>query len=193
MKGVVFTEFLEWVEGRWGPEGADRIITRAGLPHSGGYTAVGTYDHQEFVRLVNQLGNLAVLPAREVLLAFGRHLFGRFVQGYPAFFTDVESAFDFLPRIDSHIHVEVRKLYADAELPRFEHAWLDPDTLALVYRSERPLGDFAEGLLQACIEHFGEALELARQDLPCSQGAAVSFLLTRTVPHERISAARAAT
>jgi hypothetical protein len=154
---------------------------------------VGTYDHQEFARLVKQFGNRASLPPREVLLAFGRHLFGRFVQAYPGFFVGMRSAFDFLPRIDSHIHVEVRKLYPDAELPRFEHAWIDADTLALVYRSERPLGDFAEGLLQACIEHFGESIELARHDLPCSQGAAVSFLLTRPVPHERISAARAAT
>lgn len=44
MKGVVFTEFIEMVEGRFGLAMVDRIIEAAQLPSSGVYTAVGTYD-----------------------------------------------------------------------------------------------------------------------------------------------------
>jgi hypothetical protein len=55
MKGVVFTEFLEMVEGRFGLAMADRIIEAAQLPSSGAYTAVGTYDYTEMVHLVNAL------------------------------------------------------------------------------------------------------------------------------------------
>ncbi len=58
------------------------------------------------------------VPLPDLTRAFGRYLFGRFSTLYPAFFEGVGNAFDMLKRIDDHIHVEVRKLYPDPELPR---------------------------------------------------------------------------
>jgi Haem-NO-binding len=51
------------------------------------------------------------------LRSFGKHLFGRFVCNYPQFFGGINSALTFLANIEGYIHVEVRKLYPDAELP----------------------------------------------------------------------------
>ncbi|MEO0814052.1 MAG: heme NO-binding domain-containing protein, partial [Myxococcota bacterium] len=45
MKGIVFTEFLEMVEDRFGFEAVDRLVTASGSDNDGVYTAVGTYDH----------------------------------------------------------------------------------------------------------------------------------------------------
>jgi len=42
MKGVVFTEFFEFVEGRFSPEIAEQIIESSALPSKGIYTSVGT-------------------------------------------------------------------------------------------------------------------------------------------------------
>lgn len=118
MKGVVFTEFMELVETRMGLEMLDRIITEADLPNDGAYTSVGTYDHAELVRLVQALSNASGLTVPQLIHLFGEHLFQRFSVQYKALFADSRTAFDFLARIDDVIHVEVRKLYPDAELNR---------------------------------------------------------------------------
>jgi hypothetical protein len=181
MKGIVFREFLDMVEGRFGMEVVDRIIEEADLPSGGAYTSVATYDHDEILRLVDQLHQATGAPAPELVRAFGRHLFGRFRTLYPALFLKVDSSFDFLERVETIIHIEVRKLYPDAELPTFECARPGPGRLVMLYRSQRPLADLAEGLIEGCIEYFGEAIEVGREDLPPGPGGETRarFELTR--------------
>ncbi len=55
MKGIVFTEFIEMVESKFGFDMMDDIIESANLPSGGIYTAVGTYDHTEMVQLVIEI------------------------------------------------------------------------------------------------------------------------------------------
>jgi len=178
MKGIVFTEFLELVEERFGLEVADRILEASELPSGGVYTSVGTYDHNELVQLVMQLSTVTDVAIPDLLHTFGEYLFGRFVFAYPQFFEGVHSAFRFLMQIENHIHVEVRKLYPEAELPRFECHSPAPDRLEMTYRSPRPFTDFAEGLISGCIKHFGERIGVAREDLPSENGTAARFVLT---------------
>jgi hypothetical protein len=179
MKGVVFTEFLEMVENKFSPEMADRIIEAAALPSGGVYTAVGTYDHREMIQLVSCLSQETGIPSAELVRAFGLHLFGRFHTIFPKYFEDVSSAFDFLQRVDHYIHVEVRKLYPDAELPSFDCDTSQPGCLRLTYRSSRPFAALAEGLIQGCVAHYGEAVDIAMEDLSDGAGTAARFLLTK--------------
>jgi len=179
MKGIVFTELLEMVEDTFGPETADRIILASDLPTRGAYTAVGTYDHQEATRLVASLSKETGIPVAELLRTFGQHLFRRFGTLYPHFFAGSRSAFEFLAQIDQYIHVEVQKLYPDAELPLFDYEEVGPDRLVMVYRSKRALSDLADGLIRGCAAHFGETIDLRRDDLSQGQGTVVRFTLTR--------------
>jgi hypothetical protein len=166
MKGIVFREFLDMVESQFGMEVADQIIEEADLPSGGAYTSVATYDHNEILKLVGQLHRATGLPVPDLVSAFGRHLFGRFHTLYPAFFQGADGAFDFLERVESIIHIEVRKLYPDAELPVFECTRPAPGQLVMLYRSQRPFADLAGGLIQGCIEHFGEPIVVRREELP---------------------------
>lgn len=179
MKGIVFTEFLEMVEGRFGLAALDQIIGHAQLANDGAYTAVGTYDHQELIQLVSALSELTQVSVPELVRAFGQHLFTRFSVGYPQLFQGVDSTFDFLCRIEHHIHVEVRKLYPDAELPSFTYESGGTDDLVMLYRSRRPFADLAEGLIHGCIEHYGENIEVRREDLEGSEQHRSRFTLTR--------------
>jgi len=179
MKGVVFTEFLEMVEDRFGLEMVDRIIEAAELPGDGAYTAVGTYDHMEILRLVSALSQAIGVSQSDLVKAFGRHLFERFSIGYPRMFAGVTSAFAFLLSIDRYIHVEVQKLYPDAELPSFNYEEVTPERLVMLYQSRRPFADLAEGLIQGCIAHYGEAIELRRDDLELGAMNRVRFTLTK--------------
>jgi hypothetical protein len=177
MKGVVFTEFLEMVEDKFSPELADSIITAADLPNGGAYTAVGTYPHAEMGKLVIALSKETGAKVPDLLKAYGRHLFGRFLVGYPHFFAGLTDSFSFLKTIDEVVHVEVRKLYPDAELPGFEAVEIGTKRLQMTYRSPRCLGDFAEGLMEGCFAHFGERISLTRSDE--AGGRVVRFNLER--------------
>ena len=177
MKGIVFTEFLEMIEARHDGDFADDLIVTAGLPHDGAYTAVGTYPHTEMVALVVRYSAMAGTPVPEVLNGFGKYLFLRFAVLYPVFFGNISCPLDFLGTIEEVIHVEVRKLYPDAELPRFDSLRPEPGVLELTYRSERHLADLAEGLIEGCVEHFGIPHVIERGE-PGADGAVI-FRISR--------------
>lgn len=157
MKGVVFTKFIEMVEEKFSIEVADEMIQRADVPSGGAYSAVGTYDHSEMVALLVALSELTNIPIPDLLRTYGRHLFWQFGKLYPSFLEGVASSIDFVASIENVIHVEVRKLYPDAQLPRFEVLEHSPDHLRVRYESERHLGPLALGLIESCIEYFKES------------------------------------
>jgi len=156
MKGIVFTKFIEMMETTWSEDFAEQIIEDSNLPTGGVYTAVGTYNHEEIVSMVLKLSERTGMPVPELLQAFGKFLFGQFTKLYPSFLEGQTSSIGFVATIESVIHVEVRKLYPDAELPRFDVREHRPDYLEIVYSSDRHLGDLAFGLMEACVSHFGE-------------------------------------
>ncbi|MHA6480870.1 heme NO-binding domain-containing protein [Paenibacillus sp. strain BS8-2] len=176
MKGIVFTSFLDMVEETFSLSLADDIIESSKLPSGGSYTSLGTYDHAEIIELISQLSARTGVPVAALVKAFGRYLFAVLVQHYPYFIEEHASTFDFLQRLDSYIHVEVRKLYPDAELPAFSFDASVPGTLVMVYSSTRPFADLAEGLINGCIEHYGEHIALSREDL--TDGTSARFVLT---------------
>lgn len=176
MKGIVFTEFLEMVETSFSYEVADRLLDECELSSGGVYTAVGTYDHQEIVTMVVKLSDITGIPVPDLTKAFGSYLFPRFHTLYPSFFEGIVSALDFLERIESVIHLQVIKLYPDAELPKFEIHRPDEHSLVMTYFSERHMEDLAEGLISACIKHYGGQLTLTRKNLD-EAGQPVRFII----------------
>jgi len=120
MKGIVFTEFLEMIERDFGYEIVDQILNDNQLESGGAYTSVGTYNHAEMIQLLSSLSKVTSQDVSTLLEYFGNYMFVTFRKGFPAFFDDCEHGFEFLESIDNHIHVEVKKLYPDAMLPRFE-------------------------------------------------------------------------
>ena len=165
MKGLVFTEFLELVDEQFSFETCERVIEMSNLPSDGVYTSIGTYDPAEMATLLGNLSKETGIPAPDLLQVFGRHLFKRFLTSFPVFFEGITSSLEFLPRVNDTVHVEVRKLYADADLPTFICETPAPGTIVMVYRSKNNLPDLAEGLIRACIDHFGEPLVVERKGL----------------------------
>jgi len=168
IKGIVFTKFIEMMETTWSEDFAEQIIEESNLPTGGVYTAVGTYPHEEIVAMVLKLSDRTGMRVPELLQAFGTFLFGQFTKLYPSFFVGQSSSIDFVASIESVIHVEVRKLYPDAELPRFDVREHRRGYLEIVYRSDRHLGDLAFGLMKACVAHFGEddMIRIEKEELP---------------------------
>ena len=177
MKGIIFTEFMEMVETQFSPEVADRIILAAHVPSGGAYTSVGNYDHAEMWSLVVELSKVSDTRMPDLLKRFGEHLIGRFAAAHATFFAQHQNAFDFLETVDAVIHREVLKLYPDAELPHFEVVERAAQRLVLLYQSARHFGDLAEGLIRGCAAHYGDTLQITREDLPSTAGSRVRFTL----------------
>ena len=180
MKGLIFREFLDLVEAQLSPATADAIITASNLSTAGAYTTVGTYPHSEMVELVSHLSTHTGMPVPDLLRHFGRHLFLRLSSHHPTFLQMHPAVFPLLRKLDNHIHVEVRKLYSNTELPTFKHEQLSEDCLTLTYSSTRRMADLAHGLIEGCIAHFDEPVSIERTDLPDDElGARTRFTLTR--------------
>lgn len=165
MKGVVFTEFLDMVEDRFGDEMVDRLLEGCDLASGGAYTTVGTYDAGEMIALVSKLAQEQGAEVPDLFRDFGLHLFSRFAELFPSLFGSVENPIQFILSVEGFIHVEVRKLYPDAELPSFAYTLLDGGAVDLIYTSPRRLHAFAEGLLLGAFEHFGHGQILERVPL----------------------------
>ena len=174
MKGIVFTELLEMIEDEYGYDLVDELLSESTLPSGGTYTAIGTYDHAEMVTLVENLSQKTQLPMPDLLRAYGRYMFGSFIRGYRPFVDRVDTAFDLLKSVHHYIHVEVRKLYPDAELPHFTVEQPTPNRLTMLYVSERKLADFAQGLIEGCLAHYGEAATITQTNI-ADDGSEVLF------------------
>ena len=182
MKGMVFTELLSFVEQIHGADAVDDLIDACDLPSGGAYTAVGTYDHAEMQALVAALSRQSNTPPNELLEVFGQHLIGRLRVSLPDFFKAAPTLFDFLESIDRRIHVEVRKLYPDAELPEFRAEHYDNETMHLDYISCRPFEALAAGLIRGTAQTYGEPIWLERSYHVSDGGKFVRFSITRMMP-----------
>ena len=175
MRGLVFTEFLDFVETAAGPVMVEEMLDSCDLVSGGAYTTVGTYDHQEILKMLVFLNTATGQAVSEMVIAFGQHLFGQLVEHHPDIVQDGVALLDFLEGIETHIHHEVRKLYPDAELPFFEAARLDPTHLTLTYRSARPFADLAYGMLNGAVAFFKKNARVERSEITVAQGYGAQF------------------
>jgi len=168
------------VENKFSPEMADKIIeASSNLSTDGAYTSVGTYHHSELIELVSRLSDEINVDVPSLVEAFGTFLFSRFVVLYPNFFTENQTTFGFLDLIENHVHVEVKKLYPDAELPTFNTTLHDENHLEMIYQSKRPFAPVAYGLMQGCIAHYQENITIEQEDLSGGENKHVKFTLTK--------------
>jgi len=179
MKGIIFTEFLTMVESEFGDEIVDKIIMDSDLPSKGAYTSVGTYSHHELFSLVSSLSKHSNIAVPDLVKAYGTYVFKLFTQAYNYMFEGVHDAFSFLETIETGIHVDVLKLYPEAELPEINVTRPDNNSLILTYGSVRKLADFAEGLIIGCLEHFNEEAIIERENLS-DDNSKVKFTLTKS-------------
>lgn len=178
MKGMIFTKFLEMVEDKWDLEMLDDIITKANDPIDGAYNAVDTYDHKYLVNLVVELHKKTDIPIPDLLQVYGEHLFGELASGYPELIKGMNSTFDMMENIENVIHTEVRKLYPDANPPRFDSNMVSDAEMKLVYHSHRSMADVAVGLIKGCAGHFNENIEVEITEV-ADNGQRVEFKITK--------------
>ena len=102
MKGIILSEFVEFLEESLGPDQAQTIIEKSGVQSQGAYSRVGQYDYQELIQLLTQAVAETNMEAGDLVQPFADHLFTVFHRDYNVFFEGAESAAHMLTQIDDH-------------------------------------------------------------------------------------------
>jgi hypothetical protein len=178
MKGIVFTEFLELVETKFGFEMVDKIIEESDLQSGGAYTSVGTYAFSEMLQLLQHLSAHTNISIDDLLLVYGEHLFAVLTQSYPGLIESFKDPIEMLASIENHIHVEVRKIYPDAELPSFKVIEKTDNLLVMIYKSSRAMHHFGLGLMNKTFEHFNTTATIVLEKIK-ADGTEVKFIINK--------------
>ncbi len=178
MKGIVFTEFLDLVETKFGLEMVDKIIEQSQLDSNGVYTSVGTYQFSEMLQLLQHLSANTGIDIDNLLLVYAEHFFGVLEASYPELLATYKDPIEMLASIENHIHVEVRKIYPDAELPVFIVEEKTAQSLVMVYKSSRAMHHFGLGLMNKTFEHFNSTATIVLEKIK-ADGTEVKFIINK--------------
>ncbi len=180
MKGVIFTSFADFVEGKLGAAELDAMYQDSELSTQGAYTTVGYYPAEELLEMVAHLAEKTGTTTPVLVEEFGAYTFGKLADHYEGLVASYSNCFECIYHVDQTIHKAVRKLYPEAELPNL-NAQLSEDgkRLDLSYQSTRPLMHLALGLIKGCAAHFGENVRVVMTDQSAGSGTQASFQVYR--------------
>jgi hypothetical protein len=137
------------------------LQTEAALSTGGAYTAVGNYPSAEFTDLVETLARMESTPTDEVMRDFGVAAFSQFGSLHPAWIEAMPDLYSLLSQIESMIHTEVRKLYAESRPPLI-NAWREEDgSITVTYSSQRGLVSLCQGLIQGAARHYDDDCDVS--------------------------------
>lgn len=174
MKGMVFTELVEFVEEKFGFDVVDQMLEASLLPQKGAYTQAANYSFDELLAIIVKLSEVTGIEVRVLIETYARHLFGRIVGLYPPMVQGFSSSLPFIAQVDTFIHPAVKKLYPDAELPSFQVISLSDKELVIDYVSNKGLMSMAVGLMHGAADFFGEKLDISYVEHP-SEGVTARF------------------
>ena len=158
MRNLLLNEFLCMVRDRYPAGMLEQVIS--------GYDAsAATPVHCDddntarMLRLAISVARRSAIPFEEVLRDFGRHLFERFAQLYPAHFSDAEQALDWLGSIEGVLG-EGNGAPGSGPLLAVNADLLDARTLTMTCTAPAEIAAVADGLLEECAAHFGGSVEM---------------------------------
>lgn len=165
MKGDVFNLFEAFIVEKFNRETFESILAavRPRLGTKGPFVGPRTYPDSDFMTIVAHAVEVAELPFHAAVKSFGRFCFPYLFSKLPPGTANFKNARELLWAVDSAIHVEVKKVTPGADLPKFVCRDVGPDQLIMIYRSKRRLYDFAEGLIEACCEHFNTSATITKE------------------------------
>lgn len=177
MRGLIFNHLADMVEEQFGLETWDAILDESG--QEGVYVAAENYPTEALVSLVAAAHKLSGIPVNDLVKAFGEYMFPKFIASNPQFVTPEMTLKEFLLSVDRTIHVEVRKLHPDANLPQFSYKDENDNELTMYYNSERKLCHLAEGLIAGAAKYFNTSYTLDHPE--CMHDGAKECTLHLTV------------
>ncbi len=163
MRGLLFTEYFDFISEFLDADALEDLLETMSGQITGAYTSVGDYSFDEFLKIHTGVCQALDKDSNDLARQFGHFLLQRFKALYPNYFEGVASGLDFLEKVSTHIHMEVRKLYPTANPPDIILDKLG-DKYILRYRSHRPLASVARGLTEACLISFKDPYHITSEN-----------------------------
>ncbi|GAA4834041.1 heme NO-binding domain-containing protein [Algivirga pacifica] len=162
MKGILFTELLEMVEGRFGFDVADHIVVENTFPHFGVYTAVGDYPYAEIECLLISLESATKVPMDQLLYDYGKHLFTVFKKSRIDWLKECTSSVSLIKKVLLHFQ-EVSRW--TAEYQDFPEILLELDEVGqIVFRLKgdyiQSIPEVMRGFVDEVVYYYQETLTL---------------------------------
>lgn len=180
MNGLLFREFLRFIEQLTSYETVDRIIQNSHICSDGAYTTIGTYPPQELFCLVKAFSDDSMQKENSIIQAFGQYMFAVYLMKYPSFFANKSSTYDFLTHIEKHVQKCIKAFYHGMILPSMQCNIILNHSKLITYHASPHFADFTAGIIDAAIHHFHETLQCTRDNIEGEHGLTVTFHL-----HER--------
>ena len=179
MKGIIFNLLEQFINDRFGEDTYEEIVAACSPLSGDPYAMVspGSYPDSDFMTLLGQAARTTGMDQASLLQAMGRHSLPLLAQRYPHFFSAYDHPRDFL-KTTSLIHqVEVKKLYRDAEVPRFTIED-QADGMTVTYHSSRRLCHFVAGLLTGLSDFYRVPMAVQQVECILEGGGACTFALS---------------
>ncbi len=154
MKGFIFTSLLDFAEETFDLQFVDELISSVDLDSGGVYVTFESYPFSELVTLVSAVSEKKDIPLNDLLEAFGLFLLPKLIEKHDYIIHQYNHPLDLIEGIEQHIHIEVKKLYDDAELPTFNNISRTENKLVIEYTSQKELSHLAIGLIRGTLKHF---------------------------------------
>ena len=158
MKGVVFNVLEDMVVEQYDMSVWNSILEQQAL--AGIYTAGASYPDEELFALVGCIAEKTGIDIPDLIGAFGERLFAGLVQRNPIFIETESTLKGFLKSVHDVIHMEVKKLYENPNLPEFTYEEMGDGALLMRYQSPRKLCILAEGLIRGAAHHYQTAISI---------------------------------
>ena len=180
MKGEIFNLLEVFIVENWGQETFEEIFeeVHAKLATKEPFVGPGTYPDSDLFAIAGSAAAKLNISLPEALRAFGKFCFPKLALKVPQFVSPFHHPKDFLLTLHNVIHVEVKKLYKDAEPPNFFYRDPAPSQLVMIYDSRRKLYDFVEGLLDGVSDYFKVPIQVRRTPVMQDGKEMCEFLLT---------------
>ena len=157
MKGFIFTALLDFAEESFGLSFVDDLISSVKLDSGGVYVTFESYPFSELLAIALAVSEKKEIQLNDLLEAFGLFLLPVLIERHDYIIDQYKHPLDLIEGIEKHIHIEVRKLYDDAELPTFNNISRSENKLVIEYTSQKELSHLAIGLIRGTLKHFNKS------------------------------------
>jgi predicted hydrocarbon binding protein len=159
MKGSIFRHFESFVTDNWGVEFFEDILDGVDLLTEGSFLGPGDYPEEDLLAIVGATITKLDIPLPNVLRLFGKYLFPQLAGDAPVFLVGATDLRTFLQSVDTVIHVEVKKLWPQAYLPRVNCATKGETGMVIEYQSKRQMCQLFLGLVEGAVENFDTSVD----------------------------------
>ncbi len=180
MKGIIFNLLEQFVTENLGEEKYEEILEGCPLKTREPFVGPGSYPDEDLMLIVEKIIETMGITLPEALRAFGRFCIPKMAERFPDFMTPYDHPKPFLKAVHSIIHVEVQKLYPDAETPSFVYDEQAPEHLIIRYSSRRRMCQFMEGLIDGVAAYYSSPILHKQKHCMLAGGEICEFELTFT-------------